>query len=201
MSVKQTLFLLVCVSSLAATGCRVDSHKRGDSDNVKIATPFGGMQVKTNDAAVQSSIGLPIYPGATLVKNDKDNAAADVNMSFGSFQFRVKAVSYRTEDSSDKVQAFYRDALGRFGGVILCSDSRPVGTPTHTPEGLTCDTDRHSDFHAGSNSSKQLQLKAGSQQHQHIVALEQDGSGTKLGLVALDLPGHLSIGDKHESSQ
>ena len=31
-------------------GCRVESDKHGDSDDVKISTPFGGMQVKTNDA-------------------------------------------------------------------------------------------------------------------------------------------------------
>ena len=40
-------------------GCRVESDKHGDSDDVKIATPFGGMQVKTNDAVVVEGIGLP----------------------------------------------------------------------------------------------------------------------------------------------
>ena len=79
-------------------GCRVESDKHGDSDDVKIATPFGGMQVKTNDAVVVEGIGLPTYPGAQLVKKDKDDGSADVNMSFGSFQLRVKAVSYRTGD-------------------------------------------------------------------------------------------------------
>ncbi len=40
------------------------------------------------------------------------------------------------------------------------------------------------------------ELKAGSKQHQHIVSINPDGSGTKFGLVALDLPGHFSFGDK-----
>ena len=84
-------------------GCRVQSDKHGDSDNVKISTPFGGLQVKTNDAVVADGIGLPAYPGAQSVKKDKDDGAADVNMSFGNFQLRVKAVSYRTGDSPDKV--------------------------------------------------------------------------------------------------
>ena len=45
---------------------------------------------------------------------------------------------------------------------------------------------------AGSNvvvpMSRKLELKAGSRQHQHIVAINPEGTGTKLGLVALDLP-------------
>ena len=201
MNQRHMLTLAGLLFCLPIGGCRVDSHKDGDNENVKIATPFGGLHVKTNDAAVQSGIGLPDYPGATLVKKDKDSGAADINMSFGSFQLRVKAVSYQTSDPSEKVQAFYRNALARFGDVIQCSDDKPVGSPTHTAEGLTCDSDRHGNVHVNEDMSKKLELKAGSQQHQHIVAIEPEGAGTKFGLVALDLPGHLSIGDKQESSQ
>ncbi len=201
MNAKQSFLLLAGLGCLSAAGCRVDSNKQGDSENVKIATPFGGMQVKTNNAAVQSGIGLPDYPGATIVKKDKDNGAADINMSFGSFQLRVKAVSYHTTDSPEKVQAFYKNALHRFGDVIECTDSRAVGTPTQTAEGLTCEKDRHEHGSVDEDLSKKLQLKAGSPQHQHIVAIEPESDGTKFGLVALDLPGHLSIGDKQEPSQ
>ena len=77
-----------------------------------------------------TGLGLPVYPGAELVKKDKNNGAADVNMSFGSFQLRVKAASYRTQDSPDQVTAFYRKALGRYGDVIQCQNDKPVGTPT-----------------------------------------------------------------------
>ncbi len=201
MKVRHTLLLLTGLGAVAATGCRVDTNQHGDGDNVKIATPFGGMQVKTNDSAVLSGIGLPDYPGATIVKKDKDNGAADINMSFGSFQLRVKAVSYRTADAPDKVQAFYKNALGRFGDVIQCSDDRPVGQPTRTAEGLTCDSDNGKRIKVTEDFSKKRELKAGSAQHQHIVAIEQEGGGTKFGLVALDLPAHLSVGDKEESSQ
>lgn len=200
MNVRHTILIFGSLGGIAALGCRIDTNKHGESDNVKIATPFGGLQVKTNDA-VQSGIGLPEYPGATMVKKDKDNGAADINMSFGSFHLRVKAVSYRTSDSPDKVKAFYQSALGRFGDVIQCSDSRPVGTPTHTAEGLTCDRDRENHASVDEDFSKKLELKAGSTQHQHIVAIEPEGGGTKFGLVALDLPGHSSHDDKQESSQ
>lgn len=187
---------------VSAVGCRVDSKKDGENENVKIATPFGGMQVKTNDSVVMEGIGLPPYPGAELVKKkDKDNGAADVNLSFGSFQLRVKAVSYRTNDKPDDVAAFYRKALRRYGTVIECSNNKPVGQPTRTDEGLTCENDKDSHVSVDDDVSGKREFKAGSKQHQHIVAVDPEGSGTKFGLVALDLPGHFSMGDDSGDSK
>jgi hypothetical protein len=181
------------------SGCRIESDKRNGNDNVKIATPFGGMTVKTNDDAVEG-LGLPVYPGAQLVKKDKNNGAADVNMSFGSFQLRVKAASYRTQDSPDEVTAFYRKALGRYGDVIQCQKDKPVGNPTRTAEGLSCDNEKDNRVYVNDDESGKLELKAGSKQHQHIVAIDAEGNGTKFGLVALDLPGHISFGSGDDNN-
>lgn len=207
MRFRQSAGAAVIFGAVLMSGCRISSDKHGDSENVKIATPFGGMQVKTNDAAVLTEIGLPAYPGAVLVKKNKedgrhDDGAADVNLSFGNFQLRVKAVSYRSTDSADKVSAFYRKAMGRYGDVIECENNKAVGTPARTREGLTCDNDRgnhvtvgSSHISVGDDRSRKMELKAGSKQHQHIVSIEPEGAGTKFGLVALDLPGHFSVGD------
>jgi len=196
--------VVTVVSVIAAaglmSGCRIESDKKNGNDNVKIATPFGGMTVKTNDDAAEG-LGLPVYPGAELVKKDKNNGAADVNMSFGSFQLRVKAASYRTTDSPDQVTTFYRKALGRFGDVIQCQNNKPVGSPTQTTEGLTCEGGDKNHVSVSDDMSGKLEMKAGSKQHQHIVAIDPEGNGTKFGLVALDLPGHVSIGDKDEHTQ
>jgi hypothetical protein len=192
----QAIAAVLAFGVVMMSGCRIDSHKDGDKDNVKIATPFGGMQVKTNDAAVQTGLGLPVYPGAELVKKkDKDSGSADVNLSFGSFQLRVKAANYHSADGPDKLAAFYRQALARYGDVIECSDNKPVGTPTHTAEGLTCDNNKENHMRVSEDLTGKRELKAGSKQHQHIVAIDPDGSGTKFGLVALDLPIHLSTDD------
>ena len=193
MHAKQMATGVAIVGIMIMSGCRVESNKQGGNENVRIATPFGGMQVKTNDAVVLEGMGLPAYPGAVLVKHDNDHGAADVNMNFGSFHLRVKAASYRTPDSPDKVETFYRKALEQYGNVIKCSNDKPVGEPTHTTEGLTCDNDnKHVEIN--DDMSRKMELKAGSKQHQHIVAINPEGAGTKLGLVALDLPGHLSHG-------
>ncbi|WP_260736197.1 hypothetical protein [Tunturiibacter lichenicola] len=196
-----TLFLAT-LSTLSMSGCRIESDKHGDADNVKIATPFGGMTVKTNDTAVMDGLGLPVYPGAELVKKkDKNDGAADINMSFGSFTLRVKAASYKSTDSPDLVAAFYRKALGRYGDVIECQNDKPVGTQTKTAEGLTCADDQKNHIKVDNDLSGKMEMKAGSKQHQHIVGIDPDGSGTKIGLVALDLPGHLTVGDGDDSSK
>lgn len=200
MRTKQIAAVATMIAATALmSGCRIESDKRNGNDNVKIATPFGGMTVKTNDDAVEG-LGLPVYPGAQLVKKDKNNGAADVNMSFGSFQLRVKAASYRTQDGPDDVTAFYRKALGRYGDVIQCQNDKPVGTPTSTAEGLTCGNDKDNRVYVNDDESGKLELKAGSKQHQHIVAIDAEGNGTKFGLVSLDLPGHISFGSGDDNN-
>jgi hypothetical protein len=207
---------LACTLAISGvTGCNVESHKNGDGEDVRIATPFGGMHVQTNEADAAGSIGLPAYPGATIVRKENDDkGSANVNMSFGSFQLRVKAASYRTSDSQQKVLDFYRKALGRYSTVILCQNKEPVGTPTQTDEGLSCRDEsgphaRNGNGH--SNDNRQIdddlhgryELKAGSLRHQHIVSVHVEDDGTRFGLVALDLPIELHPGgrDKDDNGE
>jgi hypothetical protein len=193
--------ITLAIALILAAGCRVETHGKGEgTDNVKIAAPFGGMSVKTDDSVAQST-GLPTYPGATIVKKDKDTGTADINLAIGGFQFRVKAVSYRTADSPEQVATFYRKALGHFGDVIQCVHNAPVGTPTRTSEGLTCDDDSRKKINISDDSTNHIQLKAGSKSHQHLVEIGPEGSGTKFGLVELDLPSHVVLGNDNDKDK
>jgi hypothetical protein len=193
----RTAAALIVSLALAAglAGCRIHTEKdaNGKDKKVQIDTPFGGIHVNT-DQTTAADLGLPVYPGATAVMGDDNHKSADVRMGFGEWQLRVKAVSYQTADSQDKVTAFYKKALGRFGNVITCQNNAPVGTPAITTEGLTCSDDgKHDnvkidqgDYHFGKGN---LELKAGSKLHQHIVGFESPkDSQTRFALVALDLP-------------
>ncbi|MGC1420696.1 MAG: hypothetical protein WA354_24060 [Terracidiphilus sp.] len=181
-------------------GCRVhvDKDASGKEKNVQVDTPFGGVHVNTDQISA-ADLGLPVYPGAEIVKDKDHDKSADVNMGFGEWTLRVRAVNYATDDSQDKVTAFYKKALGRYGDVITCQGNAPVGTPISTSEGLTCaDNGSHGnvkiddkDFgvHGG------LQLKAGSKRHQHILGFEDSMNGkTRFALVALDLPASVDGG-------
>lgn len=184
---------------LPLTGCRVHSHRGSDGGkDVDIATPLGGLSVKTDSATVQRKLGLPLYPAAMPEqRKGDDNSSADVDMNFGAFHLRVLAMGFTSADAPDKVEAFYRTALSQYSDVITCRNHQPVGKPERTGLGLTCADDNH--VHAGkahevdADSDSDLELKAGSKSRQHIVSLQPQGTGTKFGLVALELP----RGDDH----
>jgi hypothetical protein len=198
LNVRGTAAGLIACAVLAAgiAGCRVqvDKGANGEQKKVQVDTPFGGIHVNTDQTSA-ADLGLPTYPGANIV-NDKDNEkSADIHMGFGEWELRVKVVNFSTPDSQDKVLAFYKNALARYGDVITCQGTTPVGTPTATSEGLTCADDKDNrstvqidrgDYGSGENS---LELKAGSKRHQHIVGFNSSASGeTRFALVALDLP-------------
>ena len=125
-------------------GCRVhvDKGSNGEDKNVQVDTPFGGVHVNT-DQTTAADLGLPVYPGAEAVKDDDNHKSADVHLGFGEWELRVRAVSYQTQDSEEKVTVFYKKALARYGDVITCQANTPVGTPTQTSEGLTCEDNDH----------------------------------------------------------
>jgi hypothetical protein len=187
--------LLAGVAMLAViSGCRVhvDKDANGEDKNVQVDTPFGGVHVNTNQTTA-ADLGLPVYPGAQTVSDDDKHKSADVHLGFGEWELRVRAVSYATPDSQDKVLAFYKKALGRYGDVISCQGNTPVGTPVTTSEGLTCANDKGSNVQIDrsdyGSSKNGLELKAGSKRHQHIVGFEDPKDGqTRFALVALDLP-------------
>jgi hypothetical protein len=182
---------------LLLAGCRVSEHKNGNGDsNVEVGTPFGSMHVKTNDKGSVAGLGITPYPGASPYKDDKDNTdAADVNMSFGDFHLGVRAASFKTSDSQDQIVSFYKKDLQRYGDVLECRGDAPVGEPTHTAQGLTCnDDDKKVNIHPDIQIHTELELRAGSPEHEHIVALSEKGGGMKIALIALDLPEH------HDSS-
>jgi hypothetical protein len=191
------VFLALLALAAWSAGCRLHVEKgaNGEDKDVQMDTPFGGIHVKT-DQITAVDLGLPVYPGAELVRDKDSNKSADVHMGFGEWQLRVRAVSYGSSDSQEQVMAFYKKALTRFGDVLTCQGNQAVGTPTVTSEGLTCNDNKNvradvGDFHTGEGN---LELKAGSEHHQHIVGFESPWGGqTRFALVALDLPTDLNV--------
>jgi hypothetical protein len=189
--------LLACVAFTAGmAGCRihVDKGANGEDKNVQVDTPFGGIHVNT-DQTTAADLGLPVYPGAQVAADKEDDKSADIHMGFGEWEMRVLVVNYSSSDSQDKIEAFYKKALGRYGDVLTCQGTTPVGTPTATSEGLTCADDKSNtttvqiDRHDYGTGEDGMELKAGSKRHQHIVGFENSSTGqTRFALVALDLP-------------
>src|ERR1700761_9568880 len=189
MKALQTVATLLALALMA--GCHVSNN--GKNNDVDLKSPFGSMHIKTDDNVDNAAIGISTYPGSTAWKDDAaeakehDNHSADINMSFGDFHLGVKAAALRSTDSQDKIIAFYKKDLARYGDVIECHGHTPIGTPTHTSQGLGCDTDDKNN-HIEISESNQLELRAGSEQHMHIVEVIAKDGAQKIGLVSLDLP-------------
>jgi len=84
------------------------AQEGGGKKEVSIKTPLGSLEV-THDLN-EASLGLPIYPGATRLK-DHDSATVNIDIA-DEAKVRVLAGKFETRDSVDKVIAFYHDRLG-----------------------------------------------------------------------------------------
>jgi hypothetical protein len=194
---KTTILLAGLALAAGLTGCwvHVDKDSKGEEKKVQVDTPFGGIHVNTNETTA-ADLGLPVYPGAQQRADDDKHKSADVHLGFGEWELRVRAVSYSTSDTQEQVTAFYKKALGRYGDVITCQGNAPVGTPTKTSEGLTCEDNNGKSVKVNrgdyGSTTDGPELKAGSRRHQHIVGFEDPKDGqTRFALVALDLPAGL----------
>jgi len=83
-------------------------NQGGGKKEVSVKTPFGSVEVKKD--INEANLGLPIYPGATRIK---EHGSATVNFDIADeAKFTVRAGKYETPDSIGKVAAFYHDRLG-----------------------------------------------------------------------------------------
>lgn len=178
---------------LTTVGCHVsvDKGKNGEDKNVRIDTPLGGLHVRSDQTSALD-LGLPVYPGAQIAPDHEGDKSADVHFGFGQFQLRIRVVSYQTPDDRDKVAAFYKNALNRFGDVITCQGDHSVGSPVITGEGLTCSEDSKVQVRSGAfDYDHSWSLRAGSKHHQHIFAVKDGGTGTRFSLVEIQFPSGL----------
>ncbi len=192
--------LAMLVPLVLTSACSIQANKNGsdgDADHVKISTPLGGLNVRSKDVDA-TSLGLPQYPGAHVLtkgENNNDDGQVDLHMGFGPWQMRIKVVSFATPDPRDKVLAFYRNAMAKYGDVVECDGKKAVGTPRMTKEGLGCD-DQNSgpqtkwNEHGAVNiNDNDIELKAGSKHRQHIVGFKKsDGGESRFALISLELP-------------
>lgn len=148
------------------------------------------LDVHANSHATAKDIGLPVYPGATPFKDkDSDSSSADLLLLMNSFHFSLKAASFVTTDSPDRVLAFYRKPLAKFGEVLECDHGKPVGSLTVTKSGLTCGNGKSGNVSVNGSGDSGHELRAGTPDQFQIVGIDSAENGkTKFGLVSLVLP-------------
>jgi hypothetical protein len=158
----------------------VKKEGNGQDKQVDIKTLLGGVHV-SKDADVADT-GLTVYPGSRLKQKDSDGSdkSANVNISGFGFGIKVVALEYESDDAPAKILAFYKDQLKKYGNVLECHTSRGnwnINMGSHSSKNgsseLTCE---------GSGGDN-IELKAGRQDDQHIVAVQPQGKGSSFSLV------------------
>jgi hypothetical protein len=148
------------------------------------------LDIHANSHATAKEIGLPVYPGATLSKDDRDNdSTANLGLVFNSFHFSLLVVRYATSDSPEQVLDFYRKPLSRYGDVLECDHGKPVGELKEARGGLTCSSHQgHGEVNT-SDSGEDHELRAGLPLRYRVVGIDSPQPGkTRFALVSLELP-------------
>lgn len=169
------LAMMVC----GACSVNVKKEDNGEDKQVDIKTPLGGIHV--SKGVNPEDVGIPIYPGAHLKQEDSgsDNKSANVNISSFGFGLKVVALEYVSKDSPEKVVAFYKDRLKTYGNVLVCHTSHLNVDSDIKKHG---NDDSHELACEGS-SGVNVELKVGTRENQHIVAVEPEGNGSSFSLV------------------
>ena len=188
LDVNFPLTLTVALAALIALPACSVNVKKGENNadkKVDIETPMGGIHV-SKDADVRDT-GLPVYPGArpSHQAENGEEKNANVNISGMGYGVKVVAVEFESDDPPDKLTAFYQDQLKKYGNVIQCHSSGH-GAQYHRgyekgSTGLKCD---------GDNTGKTVELKAGTEDRQHIVSIEPQGSGKGSNLALVYVQTH-----------
>ncbi|HEU5451832.1 MAG TPA: hypothetical protein VFU76_07605 [Terriglobales bacterium] len=157
--------IAVVLLALSLPLCAQDSNK--------------GFSLSASKEASAKDIGLPLYPGAKPHKdNNDDSSAVQLGFSGGDAGFRLAVAKFESEDAPDKVAAFYRQALAKYGKVLDCSASAKTANGEQAPKGqLSCGDDW--------GKPGEFVYKVGTREKQHVVGVQPDGNHSTFQLVYL----------------
>ena len=142
-----------------------------------------GAGIYFNAEASAKDVGLPIYPGARPHKEkNEDNPSARFGLWGGSFAFKLALVKLESPDSPQRVAAFYKKALAKYGTVLDCSAASSPGTGKDdaSADKLTCEGDKA--------DPGGMTFKAGTKEKQHVVGIQPNGTGALFQLVYVESP-------------
>ena len=174
-------FLLLALLCLGAfSGCSVSTHEneKGKKNDVDIRTPLGSLSVREGHTDAKDT-GLALYPGAREKKDsDDEHQNANVDISSSLFGVKVVAMKFESDDSPDKVLAFYRKEMGKYGKVVDCSGSFSLNFHGHRDKDAEVTCDGHNSGH-----EYKEELKVGTENNQRILAIKPKGNGSEFALV------------------
>ena len=169
----------VCFLPLA-----LSAQEKPDKDSASQSYEQNSVGIYFNAEASAKDVGLPIYPGARPHKDkDEDKPSAKFGLWGGSFAFKLAVVKLESNDAPQKLAAFYKKALAKYGTVLDCG---ATSTPTSgkdegkSSKQLSCEDDKP--------NPGEMTFKAGTKEKQHVVGIQPNGDGSLFQLVYIESP-------------
>jgi hypothetical protein len=162
---------------------QAQSQDNNQNKHLDIQSSAGDLHVG-NDADARKA-GLPLYPGARLRHDDENSSAANLSLFTDAFGVKLVLAKYDSDDAPAKVIDFYRDKLKKYGKVIECHTREHGGAHTDFNDDEDSKDKRHKEVKCeGDDSGPVTELKVGTEDNQHVVAVEpKAGGGSTFALV------------------
>ncbi len=173
--------VLIPVALALSTFAAGQQQPDNQDKHLDIQSSAGDLHVGTDADA--RKVGLPLYPGARP-RHDADSGKASVNLGIltEAFGLKLLVAKYDSDDAPARVIGYYRDKLRKYGKVLECH--------THEHGGdINADVDDEKpgskDLKCEDSDGPVTELKVGTDDNQHIVAVEprDSGSGSTFALV------------------
>jgi hypothetical protein len=179
--------LALSLAIALGVAANVLSQDSGSKDkNLDVRSSVGDLHVgKDADA---KKVGLPLYPGARLKSNGEDQSQANLSIATESFGMKLVVANYVSDDAPGKLLDFYRDKLKKYGKVLECHSAKLGDVSAHDDDK---DSSKSKELKCDENSGPVTELKVGTEDNQHIVAVEpgEGSKGSKFELIYLHTRG------------
>ena len=172
-------FTVFAALVLLPVGLAAAQNSKGEDEDKNV-----DIQLHVGKDADARKVGLPLYPGAHLKHDEENQSRANFALLTGAFGMKLVVAKYDSGDAPGKVIAYYRGQLKRYGRVLECRTKESGGdvhANVHTQDSkdskqLKCD---------GENAGNIVELKAGTEDNQHVVSVEpsETGKGSTFALV------------------
>jgi hypothetical protein len=181
---RAVLTLAVVVSTTLA-GVAQDSDSSNKS--LDISSPAASLHVGADANA--KKIGVPLYPGARLKSNEENSDQANLSVLTEAFGMKLLVANYVSSDDPAKIVAFYRNKLKKYGKVLECHSEKHGGDISVENH----EKDRDNELKCEKNSGPVTELKVGTEDNQHVVAVEpgEGNKGSNFALVYVHTRGKL----------
>jgi hypothetical protein len=171
--------LLAALWVLPACSIHTNDNAKNGEKQVDIKSPVGDLHV--SEQADIRDAGLTLYPGAKPAPKDNgdDKKSANVNLSLPGFKLKVVAAEFTSDDTPDKVIAYYDRELHKYGKPIQCHGGwndghKDFDSKDDLSKAVSCGSNGHGDS---------VELKVGTEGDQHIVSIKPNSQGSRFALV------------------